>query len=57
MVYRAGLIPGGAATVARWRRAFAATGHDPMFIMAQSFGERDPREVGMMRRWSSRRTS
>lgn len=47
MVYRAGLIPGGAATVARWRAAFAALGHDPIFIMAQSFGERDPREVGM----------
>ncbi len=47
MVYRAGLIPGGAATVARWRQAFAAAGHDPMFIMAQSFGERDPRDMGM----------
>ena len=47
MVYRAGLIPGGAETVARWRRGFAAAGHQPMFVMAQSFGERDPRDVGM----------
>ncbi len=47
MVYRAGLIPGGAAAVERWRRGFAAIGHAPLFIMAQSFGERDPRDYGM----------
>ncbi|MDT7952947.1 MAG: glycoside hydrolase family 99-like domain-containing protein, partial [Acetobacteraceae bacterium] len=47
MVYRAGLIPGGAASVERWRRRFAAVGHAPLFIMAQSFGERDPRDYGM----------
>ena len=46
-VYRAGLIAGGAATVARWREAFAAKGHQPVFVMAQSFGDRDPREHGM----------
>ena len=47
IVYRAGLIPGGAATVARWRAAFAARGHQPYFMMAQSFGERDPRDYGL----------
>ena len=45
MVYRAGLIPRGA--VARWRRLFAAAGEEPMFVMAQSFGDRDPRRFGM----------
>ncbi len=47
MVYRAGLIPGGAVSVKRWRRQFRALGHDPIFVMAQSFGARDPREFGM----------
>ena len=47
VVYRAGLIPDGAAAVSRWRAAFAALGHEPLFVMAQSFGERDPREHGM----------
>ena len=40
MVYRAGLIPAGA--VQRWRQLFRASGEDPMFIMAQSFADRDP---------------
>ena len=48
MVYRAGLIPDTAATVARWRRLFqAGFGEDPVFVMAQSFGEADPRPAGM----------
>ena len=48
MVYRAGLIPGAGRP--RWRAGgsrFAAIGHAPIFIMAQSFGERDPRDYGM----------
>ena len=45
MVYRAGLIPKGA--VARWRRLFRAAGEDPMFVMAQSFDDRDPRLLDM----------
>ena len=45
MVYRAGQIPPGA--VARWRLLFAAAGEDPLFVMAQSFDDRDPRVVGM----------
>jgi glycosyltransferase involved in cell wall biosynthesis len=45
MVYRAGLIPPGA--VPRWRRLFAEAGEEPLFVMAQSFDDRDPRRVGM----------
>ncbi len=33
--------------MARWRRLFAAAGEDPLFVMAQSFGDRDPRQFGM----------
>ncbi len=47
MVYRAGLIPGPAAAVDRWRALFRAHGEDPMFVMAQSFDDRDPRPFGM----------
>ncbi len=48
MVYRAQLIPDTAATVDRWRRLFRiAHGEDPLFVMAQSFGEHDPRPAGM----------
>ena len=46
MVYRAGLIPDTPAAVARWRALFRAAGEDPVFVMAQSFGERDPRPAG-----------
>ena len=48
MVYRARLIPDTAATVKRWRRLFRTIhGEDPIFIMAQSFGDTDPRSYGM----------
>ncbi len=48
MVYRARLIPGGPATVERWRRLFrAGFGEDPVFVMAQSFTDTDPRPAGM----------
>ncbi len=47
MIYRAGLIPRTAETVEGWRAAFRALGEDPVFIMAQSFQERDPRIHGM----------
>ena len=47
MVYRAGLIPATAAAVDRWRALFRAYGEDPLFIMAQSFDDRDPRGFGM----------
>ncbi len=41
MVYRAGIIPRGA--VSRCRALFLAAGENPMFVMAQSFTDRDPR--------------
>lgn len=47
MIYRASLIPRAASAIARWRRRFAELGHDPVFIMAQSFSDRDPRSFGM----------
>ena len=50
MVYRAGLVRGGAAAVARWRRRFRdAHGEDPLLVMAQSFDERDPGRPGVHR--------
>ena len=45
MVYRAAIIPAGA--VERWRRLFREQGEDPLFVMAQSFDDRDPRHAGM----------
>ncbi len=47
MVYRAGIIPDVAAAVAQWRALFEPEGEDPFFVMAQSFGEQDPRPSGM----------
>ncbi len=48
MVYRPRLIPDTAATVSRWRRLFRdGSGEDPVFVMAQSFGDEDPRPHGM----------
>lgn len=46
MVYRAGLIPNAAATMARWRRLYAALGETPVFVMAQTFDDLDPRALG-----------
>ena len=45
MVYRMDIVPDGA--VARWRRLFAALGEQPFFVMAQTFGQTDPRPFGM----------
>ena len=47
MVYRAVLIPATSDAVDRWRALFRAHGEDPLFIMAQSFDDRDPRGFGM----------
>jgi hypothetical protein len=47
MVYRAGLIPECARTIARWRRIFAEHfGENPIFVMAQCFDDVDPRPLG-----------
>ena len=45
MVYRAGLIPKG--SVSRCRKLFQAAGENPLFVMAQSFDDRDPRLFDM----------
>jgi glycosyltransferase involved in cell wall biosynthesis len=48
MIYRAGLIPDAAASLARWRARFRTDhGEDPILVMAQSFGEEDPRRFGL----------
>jgi hypothetical protein len=47
MIYRASLIPDPAAAAGRWRTLFCTLGEDPLFVMAQSFGDRDPRPFGM----------
>jgi hypothetical protein len=48
MIYRPRLIPDTAATIGRWRRHFQADhGENPFFVMAQSFGDTDPRPFGM----------
>jgi glycosyltransferase involved in cell wall biosynthesis len=47
MIYRPRLIPDTAATIARWRTRFRdAHGEDPVFVMAQAFGDTDPRPIG-----------
>lgn len=47
MVYRAGAIPDCPATLARWRESFRGRhGEDPVLVMSQSFGARDPRPHG-----------
>jgi len=47
MMYRASLMPEAARTVEGWRRRFReAHGEDPVFVMAQSFDDEDPRPLG-----------
>ncbi len=46
MIYRAGIIPDCAERVARWRALFAEAGHNPILLMAQSFNDTDPIELG-----------
>jgi glycosyltransferase involved in cell wall biosynthesis len=47
MIYRPGVIPNCAATMAIWRELFK-TGHneDPLVFMVQAFGDTDPRLFG-----------
>ncbi len=48
MVYRPGILPDARATVRRWRAFFKSEGvAEPYFVMAQGFGEQDPRPHGM----------
>ncbi|MCF3946048.1 glycoside hydrolase family 99-like domain-containing protein [Acidiphilium sp. AL] len=48
MIYRAALIPDGAATISRWRALFAERhGENPLIFMAQSFHDYDPARHGL----------
>jgi hypothetical protein len=48
MVYRPGLLPDAADTMACWRQHFVSRGiGDPFLIMPQAFGDDDPRVYGM----------
>lgn len=49
MIYRAALIPGARARIAKWRKMFHGTfGETPLIIMAQSLGEDyDPTPYGL----------
>jgi hypothetical protein len=48
MVYRPGVLPNPIATVERWRDHFRKAGiEDPYIVMAQAYGEDDPRKYGM----------
>ncbi len=47
MLYRPSLLPDAAATLLRWRAHFTTAGlGDPFFVMAQCFGDHDPRRYG-----------
>jgi lipopolysaccharide biosynthesis protein len=47
MLYRPALLPDATATLRRWRAHFSASGlGDPFLVMAQSFGDNDPRPYG-----------
>ena len=48
MIYRPGLIPDAASSIARWRQLFREQhGEDPIFVMSQSFDDHDPTTFGM----------
>jgi len=48
MLYRPGILPDAAATVARWRTHFTMAGlGDPYITMAQAFGDGDCAKYGM----------
>ena len=48
MLYRARLVPSPHTTFPRWRKIFKERfGEDPLIVMAQSFGDRDPRALGL----------
>lgn len=48
MIYRPGLIPDAASSIARWRKLFREHhGEDPIFVMSQSFDDHDPTTFGM----------
>lgn len=47
-IYRPGIIPNAKATIFKWRRLCKELlNEDPLFYMAQAFGDLDPREFAM----------
>jgi hypothetical protein len=48
IIYRPGLVPNAATTFERWRKRWRET-HDcnPIILMAQGFGDHDPRVFGL----------
>lgn len=47
-LYRPGIIPSCSETVGRWRALFRDLhGEDPVIVMAQAFGDTDPRRHGL----------
>ena len=48
MIYRPGLIPDAARSIARWRALFADRfSENPIIVMSQSFDDLDPRGIGL----------
>jgi lipopolysaccharide biosynthesis protein len=48
MIYRPGLLPSPLATMRRWRTTFMGAGlNNPYIVMAQGFGDSDPRHYGI----------
>jgi lipopolysaccharide biosynthesis protein len=47
MIYRPAILPDARATIERWREHFARRGDNPMILMAQGFGDLDPRPYGL----------
>jgi len=48
ILYRPGLLPNAADTIAQWRKKWLETlGVEPMVMMVQGFGQEDPREFGL----------
>jgi hypothetical protein len=48
MIYRPGIVPQAASSIARWRSIWRSRhGEDPIVIMAQAFGDNDPGVFGL----------
>jgi glycosyltransferase involved in cell wall biosynthesis len=48
MIYRPGIVPDGKEAIGRWRALFKANhGEDPIFVMGQTFSQKDPTDFGM----------
>jgi glycosyltransferase involved in cell wall biosynthesis len=48
MIYRPNIIPEPQESIRRWRELFKSNhGEDPIFVMGQSFNQKDPTEFGL----------